>query len=87
MRIISVVLIAMLYACGGSDSSPTDSSTPGENTSTLSGETIYNNPVEKGNTFTCATCHALSEPAAHLILKTASSPLYSKRLILVSRGG
>ena len=44
-----LVLAAILTACGDSSS--------------IDGETLYAMPQADGNTFACATCHALTEPA------------------------
>lgn len=35
----------------------------------VSGESLYLEPADDGNTFACATCHALDEPAADGILR------------------
>lgn len=35
-----------------------------ENETTTSGEALYSQPIADGNSFACATCHALSEPGA-----------------------
>ncbi len=54
MRIISLVA---LLGCGGSASS--------SNSSDLSdGAHVYATPTPGGNTFACATCHAIEEPSA-----------------------
>ncbi len=62
-------------ACGDSGSESTDSASTSEtgesgetNDGSTSagggeGETVYSTPVEGGNSFTCETCHALTEPA------------------------
>ena len=72
---IAALLAAGLNACsGGSDNSSGTSSSSGSTNppgggepateqATL-GEQIYRNPIEGGTTFACATCHALTEPAA-----------------------
>ena len=51
MRWISVAVL-LAAACGDDSSEPLD------------GRLVYEQPFEDGNSFACATCHALSEPAA-----------------------
>ncbi len=51
-------LAVALIACGGDEPEPTP-----PNTELSDGERIFSNPVEGGNTFTCSTCHATTEPA------------------------
>lgn len=48
MRLIPVVLLAA--ACGQTAAGP------------VSGEQVFRQPLEDGNSFACATCHALQEP-------------------------
>jgi mono/diheme cytochrome c family protein len=56
-----------LTACGDASTAPDESlvdATDGEESAPMSeGEEIFRSRVEDGNTFTCATCHATSEPA------------------------
>jgi len=56
IRALLTVLLALALLSGCGDDAPTD---------TLSmGEAVYRERLADGNTFTCATCHALSEPAS-----------------------
>lgn len=48
-------LLTLVIACDGE---------PADGADTAMGEQIYSARVDDGNTFTCATCHALEEPAA-----------------------
>ncbi|MBL8949100.1 MAG: DM13 domain-containing protein [Myxococcales bacterium] len=74
MRLVSpsLPLVASLLACGTTEDSP-DSSP---------GEAIYRGTVADGNSWSCATCHALEEPAddfrrpAHPIGDAAARPSY-----------
>jgi len=74
---------AVLLSACDSDSGPEVPVEP-EATSELGkmGETIYRSTVDDGNSFTCATCHALTEPAAdfrrpgHSIGDAAARPSY-----------
>lgn len=70
MRTLSLTLLTAFSlstaACDdGADSTPVEEPKP---TSELGeqGEEIYRNTVDDGNSFTCATCHALTEPATGL---------------------
>src|SRR5688572_18858049 len=54
-RMLSCALL-LLGACAGQADS--------EAAEIAEGERIYREPVEDGNTFACATCHALEEPAS-----------------------
>ncbi len=67
-------LALTVAACGDSGTETTDSASTSEtgetgetSASTTAGagegETVYSTPVEGGNSFTCETCHALTEPA------------------------
>lgn len=73
-------LVAALLAVGCGETSRPDRPDPDELTG---GEAVYRRPLADGNTFTCATCHALSEPAAdgirrpgHPIGDAANRPTY-----------
>lgn len=52
-------LVTVLLLVGCNEMSPTN------------GEAVFRSTVEDGNTFTCATCHAVSEPAADGITRPA----------------
>ncbi len=54
----AAALAASGAACSGDDGAS------GATGDAASGQQVYENPVEDGNTFACATCHALNEPAA-----------------------
>jgi len=62
---VSLALGLLVTACGGDDA---EAVTEPEPTSDLGrqGEEIYRNAVDGGNTFSCSTCHALTEPAVGL---------------------
>lgn len=58
------LVISPLLACGtGAGALPADSS----------GETVYRQPLHDGNTFACATCHALTDDEAPL--RRAAHPI------------
>ncbi|MEM6995856.1 MAG: DM13 domain-containing protein [Myxococcota bacterium] len=48
----------VVAGCGEDDAGPTP-----PDTELSDGERVFSNPVPGGNTFTCSTCHAESEPA------------------------
>ncbi|MEM9070219.1 MAG: DM13 domain-containing protein [Myxococcota bacterium] len=50
------ISVCLLIACGGGSDGPAGP--------TGMGRALYEQPFDDGNTFTCATCHALSEPAS-----------------------
>lgn len=58
----SATLLAGCFADSASD--PTN-----ETNLLAEGEAVYRTPLEDGNSFACATCHALSEPAADGFLR------------------
>ena len=62
---LSLALGLLVTACGGDDA---EAITEPEPTSDLGrqGEEIYRAAVDGGNTFSCSTCHALTEPAVGL---------------------
>ncbi len=68
----SILVTALLAACG----------TPETSSETSPGEAIYRGTVEDGNSWACATCHALEEPAAdfrrpaHPLGDAAARPSY-----------
>jgi mono/diheme cytochrome c family protein len=51
MRLVLLLSLAALSSCSATPPPPT-------------GEEVYSQPLVDGNTFACATCHALTEPAA-----------------------
>lgn len=51
---------ALLVACGGMGGAG-DGTDNADNSSGPTGEQVYRMPLEDGNTFTCATCHALDD--------------------------
>lgn len=55
-RIATLCSYALLCGCGVKSDPAT--------TQALDGESLYRQPHADGNTFACATCHALSEPAS-----------------------
>ena len=70
--LLAVILVAFVVGCGGSESSTQPT-----------GEALYSEPHDDGNTFACATCHALQEPASdglrrpgHPIGDAANRPSY-----------
>lgn len=69
------VLLSLPFALVGCDD--------GGSTTGPTGQAIYENPLPTGNSFSCETCHALSEPAAdgvrrpgHSIGDAANRPTY-----------
>jgi thiosulfate dehydrogenase len=61
VHFMTVAGCVALVACSSGSSQPL----PGENTTDLlSGRAVYEMPLTDGNSFACATCHALSEPGA-----------------------
>ena len=57
--------LSFILACGGGDTGEeTGDETSTETGLDDSGGVIYLTPVEGGNSFACATCHAIVEPAA-----------------------
>lgn len=67
---LALTSFTVALACGDSGPASTDgSTTQGDSTAGTTtaggedGEAVYANPVDGGNSFACATCHALSEPA------------------------
>ena len=66
-KFVALLVFPAALAVGACDSEP-ENQVPvePEPTSELGkmGETIYRSTVEDGNSFACATCHALTEPAA-----------------------
>jgi len=75
---LSWPLLGALWLSAGCGSGGT-----GEPASMSEGEEIYRSEVDDGNTFTCATCHALREPAddglrrvAHPLFDAAHRPTY-----------
>jgi len=58
MKRIGLFLCLVLVGCG--DDAPADP----DPTDNADGQALYEQPHEDGNTFACATCHALEEPAA-----------------------
>jgi len=59
---VSVAVFIVLFACGeGSGSDRERAPAPADKTL---GATIYASTVQGGNSFTCSTCHALTEPAS-----------------------
>ena len=75
-----VAACAALVGCGGDGDGGTIPSTDADVGS--DGEAVYLTPFEDGNTFACATCHALEEPAAdfrrpgHTLGDAANRPTY-----------
>ncbi len=51
-------LFAVFAGCNGSPQG-----------ATVAGEAVFSQPLRDGNTFACATCHALSEPAVDKLLR------------------
>src|SRR5260221_14446863 len=47
--------LALAFVACGSGSQPSNADSPGQS--------VYSSPLTDGNSFTCATCHALSEPS------------------------
>jgi cytochrome c len=58
-RSFSIVALVALSAC----SQEPDSSGPKPTDEAVSGQRVYEMPLSDGNSFACATCHALSEPS------------------------
>lgn len=60
----------LAYGCGSpageteTEGSTTGTTTGGETAGPEGGQAVYEQPVEGGNTFACATCHAITEPSA-----------------------
>ena len=52
----SIAICLLWFGCGNDDDD--------DNMSSFDGELLYRQSIEGGNIFACATCHALSEPAA-----------------------
>ncbi|MCA9694616.1 MAG: DM13 domain-containing protein [Myxococcales bacterium] len=72
MRSSALLLALLLVACGtkGQESTgtETDATTSGSDSDGTTagppeGAAVFNEPVEDGNSFTCSTCHAVTEPA------------------------
>ncbi|MEZ4451833.1 MAG: DM13 domain-containing protein [Nannocystaceae bacterium] len=69
--LVALILSASCSGGGGANTGETATSTSttgGETSGTTAGagegESVYREPIADGNTFACATCHALTEPAA-----------------------
>lgn len=80
MARIAVALAVLMTACG-------------DTTSSTGGEAIFRSPVSDGNTFACATCHAVDEPDAddlrrpgHPIGDAAARPHFKNGRIATLRG-
>ncbi len=73
LAVVAALPLALSTGCGAT---PTDGGEAGEEAAapTSEGERIYRERVEDGNTFTCSTCHALSEPAVDRI-RRAGHPI------------
>lgn len=56
IRILFLIVLVDLVSLGGCGGS-------GDGETTVSGEALYMEPHPDGNTFACATCHSLDEPA------------------------
>lgn len=65
--LIATFCSILLSACGsGSDTSGTSNPSPVPETMetpVTQGKALYESPMSNGNSFACATCHALTEPA------------------------
>lgn len=68
-RLLAAFGVAMLAAC--SESSSSGDSPNGNTTDELSGLEVYEKPLSDGNSFACATCHALSEPSPDALRRPA----------------
>ena len=73
-RLLGMVLVVIISACG----QPSGPAGPASR-----GEELYSQPFPDGNTFSCATCHALFEPAedgfrrpGHPIGDAAQRPIF-----------
>ena len=53
--LFALTLLVAAAGCGDDATGPAD---------VPSGQALYESPHEDGNTFSCATCHALTEPSA-----------------------
>ena len=53
--LLCIALVSLIAACGTEETKQTE---------TADGMLVYGTPRADGNTFACATCHALSEPAS-----------------------
>src|SRR5512147_2970591 len=64
VRFLAIASVTALSACsqGAAKDSPSD---------TPSGQAVYEMPLADGNSFACATCHALSEPSADALRRPA----------------
>lgn len=64
VRFLALAGLTALIACSQNSSmdSPTDQ---------VSGQAVYEMPLSDGNSFACATCHALSEPSADALRRPA----------------
>jgi mono/diheme cytochrome c family protein len=64
VRFLAVASVTALSACsqGAAKDSPSDNP---------SGQVVYAMPLRDGNSFACATCHALSEPSADALRRPA----------------
>ena len=63
MRLTGSGFLCLLMCCTGSDSRE-DYGSAGDDGGPVDGEALYRETPLDGNSFACATCHALSEPAA-----------------------
>lgn len=61
----TLCLLSGVQACAGDAGSQAsgEADAAAAGASVESGEAVYREPLAEGNTFACATCHALSEPA------------------------
>lgn len=57
--LLIVALVLVVAACGTSSNDPDSNSEP----VVVEGELVYAERLEGANTYTCSTCHALTEPA------------------------
>lgn len=66
VRVLSVTWLALPSACSQSSATATDSSSD-----LALGQAVYETPLNDGNSFACATCHALREPSADALRRPA----------------
>jgi mono/diheme cytochrome c family protein len=57
-------VLATLSACSQAPDAPKRGSQSPPDEDDLSGQRVYQMPLDDGNSFACATCHALEEPSA-----------------------
>lgn len=63
VQILLVVSLLLLVACGGNNDSNLSNNDLNNDGGEVRGEDVYAQRLEGANTFTCSTCHALSEPS------------------------